>query len=222
MCRITVKESLSGVLSELSPNNNGAIRLLAIYSAAIALDDVDLLKLVTAEAMRFGVKREHLYEIVLQSYLFLGFPRMLNAVEALDQQLPAENLETNIGPVSSSESQDWWKKGTDLCKQIYGDKYEPLKQKVTAMAPEVFRWMLIEGYGKVLSRGLLPIREREISIIAFLAVENRPKQLRSHILGAINVGASPNIISQVMMDLRPVAPEGTDQADRILERIMTN
>lgn len=222
MCRKIAKETLGRILSELTFESDGAVRLLAVYSAAIALDDEDLLKLVTNEAERFDLKREDLYEVVLQSYLFLGFPRMLNAAEALNQQLPAEQVQSDVVPISTGESKDWWEKGTALCKQIYGDKYEPLKRKVVSMAPEAFRWMLIEGYGKVLSREGLSIRARELSIIAFLTIENRPKQLRSHILGALNVGASQELIDQIISDLSSLAPAGADQAKLIMAGIRTN
>lgn len=219
---MTTKTALNEILSELGSDNNGAIRLLAIYSAAIVLDDEALLQMVVNDAQRLGVERSDLYEVVLQSYLFLGFPRMLNAANILNQQLPAEQSQTNLGPISNNESKDWWEKGTVLCRQIYGDKYEPLKQKVAAMAPEIFRWMLIEGYGKVLSRPGLSIQKRELSIIAFLIVDNRPMQLKYHILGAMNVGVSTEMICQIIGDLRSLAPEGTDRANEILAGIKSS
>ena len=219
---MTAKEACSQLLTELSSDDNGAIRLLAIYSAVIALDEEELLRIVVNCAARLELKREALYEVVLQSYLFLGFPRMLNAATILHQQLPTKFLPTDLGPVSTSESKDWWERGTVLCRLVYGDKYELLKKKVMAMSPEVFHWMLIEGYGKVLSRDGLSIQKREVSIIAFLTIDNRPKQLRSHILGALNVGVTIELMDQVIADLRFMAPDGCDQADKILAEIKSN
>ena len=96
------------------------------------------------------VPHEALYEIVLQSYLFLGFPRMLGAAEILADDFPADRNGSGTGPISPAEAHDWYNNGTNLCRRIYGSKYDDLKERVSSMAPEIFRWMIIEGYGKVL------------------------------------------------------------------------
>ena len=49
--------------------------------------------------------------------------------------------------------------------------------------------MVQEGYGKVLGRSGLSLVERELCIVALLAVLDVPKQLYSHLRGALNVGA---------------------------------
>ena len=50
--------------------------------------------------------------------------------------------------------------------------------------------MVVEGYGKVLGREGLDLRDRELCIVALLAVQGAPRQLFSHIRGALNAGAS--------------------------------
>ena len=97
---------------------------------------------------------------------FLGFPRMLGAAENLDRVFPVERNGGGLRQISSAESNEWFENGLSLCKRVYGEKYDSLFGKVAAMAPEVFRWMIIEGYGKVLSRPSLDIVSRELSIVA--------------------------------------------------------
>ena len=55
---------------------------------------------------------------------------------------------------------------------------------------DVERWMVEEGYGKVLGRPGLSVRDRELCIVAQLVVLDVPRQLYSHLRGALNVGAS--------------------------------
>ncbi len=190
-----------GCLDDFAPSENAPARCLAMYSAAIAVADETALDRAAGLALKHGLTREQLYEVALQSYLFLGFPRMLIAAEALEASIPAGETNSALAPISPEESISWFERGVDLCRRVYGDAYDPLKDRVESLAPEVFRWMIIEGYGKVLSRpGLTPV-ERELAIVACLIVENREKQLFSHIRGALNVGASVSLLNKVISDL---------------------
>lgn len=56
--------------------------------------------------------------------------------------------------------------------------------------PELAEWILADGYGKVLSRPGLPIRERELIVVALLSALRLPLQLESHVRGAMRVGAT--------------------------------
>ena len=87
------------------------------------------------------------------------------------------------------------------------------------MAPEIFRWMIVEGYGKVLSRPEVDIVDRELSIVAFLMVENHKRQLHSHIRGAINAGSSLTLLRTVIEDIGTVTRDGYQSSLRILARL---
>lgn len=56
--------------------------------------------------------------------------------------------------------------------------------------------MVVEGYGKVLGRPGLDLPVRELCIVALLAVLGAPRQLHSHLRGALNAGA---FVEQVEM-----------------------
>jgi len=56
--------------------------------------------------------------------------------------------------------------------------------------PELAEWILEDGYGKVLSRPVLSIRERELIVVAVLSALRLPLQLESHVRGALRVGAT--------------------------------
>lgn len=194
-------------------------RSLCLYSAAVTTADeqcmTDAIKLASAH----GAFRAMLYEVVLQSYLFLGFPRMLIAAEVLDRILPAECTAPITRPITPQESKEWFDRGMELCKQVYDSNYEALRYKVQSIAPEIFRWMIVEGYGKVLSRpGLGPV-DRELSISSFLMMEDRAQQLFSHMRGALNVGASTDLLKQVIEDIGDAAGPGLKTAGSILAKL---
>jgi len=195
-------------LAEFALQQAATPRILSFYSAAIAFADEAAMRSVLELAKDRQVPSTALYEIVLQSYLFLGFPRMLEAAELFHEMYRPAGAGSMLAPVSADESAEWFERGVGLCHRVYRSNYERLKDKVEEIAPEIFRWMVLEGYGKVLSRPGLPVIERELAIVACLTVENRPRQLHSHIRGALNVGAAPVLIRQVLDDVGSAAGDG--------------
>ena len=214
-----IEDNFISRLQGFQPEKHGATRALCLYSAAIALSDAGCLRAAQNASRRFGATARQLYETMLQSYLFLGFPRMLAAAEMLagNNYVP-EAGETAIAEIKTGP-EDWQKRGRELCRRVYQGNYEALRSKVEAMAPEVFYWMELEGYGKVLSRPGLDIIDRELAVVACLLMENRPVQLHSHLRGALNVGASRELVRDVLADVGPIAPERYADAQAVIERL---
>lgn len=124
-------------------------------------------------------------EVLLQSYLFLGYPAALNAIavwrERTGRSAPAPVVDDWEG---------WSRRGERVCAQVYAGQYERLRENIAALHPDLERWMLAEGYGKVLGRPGLSLRDRELCIAALLAGLDAPAQLHSHLRGSLNTGAS--------------------------------
>jgi 4-carboxymuconolactone decarboxylase len=194
-------------------------RCLALYAAAIALCDPACLSEAAALARNHGVDRGDLYEIVLQSYLFLGFPRMLEAAVQLDIDWAASPDHPASVDQLHEDAAGWYQRGLRLYNQVYDSTADRLRERVTAHSPEIFQWMILEGYGKVLSRPELPIRERELAIVAFLMMENRGPQLLSHIRGSLNVGVAPDVLRAVVHDVGEAAGEGYTKALGFLDEM---
>jgi 4-carboxymuconolactone decarboxylase len=137
-------------------------------------------------------------ETLLQTYLFLGYPVTLNAI--------ARWREVSGRPAPALATEDWelWSaRGADVCRRVYGGQYEDLRENVRALHPDMERWMVTEGYGKVLGRPGLDLKERELCIVALLAVLDTPRQLYSHVRGARNVGASDAEIEDALAAADP-------------------
>jgi 4-carboxymuconolactone decarboxylase len=64
--------------------------------------------------------------------------------------------------------------------------------------PALDEWMVVEGYGKVLSRPGLDLPRRELCIVAACAAAEQDRQLQSHLHGALNVGIAPRVIDELI------------------------
>ena len=124
-------------------------------------------------------------EVILQAHLFIGFPDALNAMAAWREVsgLPAP-VETGEDPA------EWPARGERVCAGVYGGNYRKLRENVRALHPDVDGWMVTGGYGRVIGRPGLDLKTRELCIAALLAVWKVPRQLHSHLRGALNAGAS--------------------------------
>jgi 4-carboxymuconolactone decarboxylase len=136
-------------------------------------------------------------EIILQSYLFAGFPRALNAARAWravsGRPAPSEDAEASV------EDLDLWRaRGEETCAIVYGDSYEKLRRNIRELHPALDGWMIVDGYGKVLSRPGVDLRTRELCIVAACAASGQQRQLHSHLHGAMNAGASVGELAAVL------------------------
>lgn len=125
-------------------------------------------------------------EVILQTHLFAGYPRTINALAAAHEVGVAVEL-----PAERRDPDAWVRHGTALCQAIYRDAYVPLRSRIEALHPALDRWMVEIGYGRVLSRQGLTPRQRELCVLAVLACQDVAPQLRSHLRGALHVGAEP-------------------------------
>ena len=217
------KEKFFSTLSNFNPSSQVQIRMLSLFSAGLTFDDPQITTLAVNRSLELQVTCEDLYEIILQSYLFLGFPRMLQAADILHRIKPLNHLKNDKEDfLSDFDTGQLYKRGEEVCKTVYGPKYEILKERVLGFAPDIYHWMILEGYGKVLSRNQISLQCRELSIVAFLTMENRKRQLHSHLIGAMHAGASIKLLKQVVNDIGESAGEGYFAAISIIENFEEN
>ncbi len=161
------------------------LRRLCRASLLVFLGDGSRLRRELAAALREGADAETLREAILQNYLFAGYPRCINALAELAAIAPLPPR-----PPVRRDLGAWRARGDRLCRRVYGRTYEKMIETMRRLHPDLADWILWEGYGKVLSRPLLDARTRELCVIPVLAAGGMVLQLRSHLAGARNCGAT--------------------------------
>ena len=182
--------------------------LVALSAAMGARDDAK-----TAAALRAAgavAAADAVEEVLIQSYLFLGYPAALNALAAW------RGISGHPAPATAAGDGPWDERGAAVCRTVYGGQYDRLRENIRALHPDMERWMVHEGYGKVLGRPGLPLATRELCIAALLAALDAPKQLYSHLRGALNAGASEGEVEEALEAARRVS--APDVAHRAAEQ----
>ena len=138
-------------------------------------------------------------ELVLQTYLFAGFPRTLNGMRLWRR---ASNRVAETADLEESIATRWTSRGERTCEKVYGTLYKRLRANIRSLHPALDTSM-IDLYGRVLGRPGLDLKRRELCIVAACAALEQDRQLHSHLHGAVNAGASPGEVDHT---LRIVAP----------------
>jgi 4-carboxymuconolactone decarboxylase len=185
-----------------------ATRALVQLGAVIAAGDESALRASLARAASV-TPAAHVEELVLQSYLFCGFPRALNAAREWRRVAPTPAPTTDEAE-DFGLADEWRERGELTCAAVYGTMYEKLRLNVRDLHPALDAWMVVEGYGKVLGRPGLDLPRRELCIVAACAATGQDRQLHSHLHGALNVGVSLAALQQTIDALEELI--GADRA----------
>jgi 4-carboxymuconolactone decarboxylase len=193
-------------LSELDDATRQLVRLAAV----VAVGSESSVRAAIAASVS-TVPHEWIEELLLQTYLFAGFPRALNAFREWRRLMPLGRPEA-----PGSDDADWSARGVATCQVVYGAMYEKLRRNIAALHPDLDSWMVVEGYGKVLSRPGLDLPRRELCIVAACVASGQERQLHSHLHGSLNVGTAPQVVRDALDAITPVVDVERIQAARQL------
>ena len=123
-----------GIVESLDAPTRALVRLAAIISAG---DEATMRAALVRAAVE--VPAEWVEELILQSYLFAGFPRTLNAMRewrrASGRKAPKDDPGAHI-----DEAPQWEADGMETCARVYGPFYERLRPNIAALHPALDMW----------------------------------------------------------------------------------
>jgi 4-carboxymuconolactone decarboxylase len=184
------------------PSRTRRIRRLSRLVALAAVGRRRDLPRAFRAARRDGVPVRALREAVLQTCLFAGFPRAVNAFEALEAALgplPAGRPERAAG------GRGYRRRGVALFGRVYGADARRVLGALGRRHPEFRDWILEDAYGKVLGRPGLDAAVRECLAVALLATLDLPRQQVAHVRGALRCGARPAEVAAAIAAVRGIA-----------------
>ena len=207
---MTAPAGASAPLSQLDRETRALVRLSAAITAGSEAD----VRRAVFDAVPV-LRPEWADELLVQSYLFAGFPRMLNAAREW------RRVSGRVAPSRDEGERDdlvatWRERGEATCAAVYGDFYPALRENMRTLHPAIDDWMIVEGYGKVLGRPALDLVRRELCIIAACLAGRQDRQLLSHLHGARNVRAPEGWIDGTLEALEDMAPPDMMQRARML------
>ncbi|MGE4299508.1 MAG: carboxymuconolactone decarboxylase family protein [Desulfovibrionaceae bacterium] len=97
---------------------------------------------------------------------------------------------------------DLYARGLAKLKEVDGGAGEAVVASLKDIAPDLGRYIIEFGFGEIMSRPGLGLRERELCTVAALtALGNAAPQLRVHVHGALNVGCTREEVVEAMIQM---------------------
>ena len=100
------------------------------------------------------------------------------------------------------EQNERFRAGLELRKRVLGERHVERSMKAALDDPFLLpmQQMTVEvGWGQVWNRPGLPLKTRSFLSVAFLAALGRHDELRTHIGGALNNGATPEELGEIFL-----------------------
>lgn len=173
---------------------------------------MDLLRLRLREAVSTGIDPAACYECLLQTYLFAGFPPALEGLRLLQSTLCDMSVSWTPPDREPFDVKAFRLRGEELYRKIYSSNHGALQKVVESFSPDMFEYMILEGYGKILSRPGMTGQQRELSTVTALTALGWERQVISHARGAVNLGAElPDVFEAIALAEECSSRERVDQ-----------
>lgn len=179
------------MLTELDAETLSLVRLAAHLAGSSEAE----IRVALGHALS-TVRAEWIEEVILQTYLFAGFPRALNA--AREWRRLSGIAAPRDDEALEYDATRWLERGLATCATVYGPFYDRLRVNIRELHPALDMWMIVEGYGKVLGRPNLDLARRELCVVAACAVARQDRQLHSHLHGALHAGAAAVVVGATL------------------------
>ncbi len=165
-------------------------RFISSVSCLQASGDSDKLTAILKLAIEDSGDLADIYEVLLQGYLFCGYPRAIESFFCLSEALSSrDDLDPgNYTPSHLEQSETLIERGIETHRKVHGKNFEKMRNKISALCPDLGYLMIAEGYGHILSRRDLELKARELAVVSSISAIGSDRQLNSHIRGCRNVG----------------------------------
>ena len=163
------------------------------------------LKAHAGAALNVGVTPEELREVMYLTAPFIGFPKMLNAVGAVNEVFKERGislpLEKQQGTVTEETRH---KTGKAIQDKLYPGGIASVMEGVPGnMGKDVEQFLTDYFFGDIYSRGALDLPTRELLGYCVLTTLEAESQLHSHYHGNVNAGNSPETLTAAVIQCLP-------------------
>ncbi|MFC6268152.1 carboxymuconolactone decarboxylase family protein [Frigoriflavimonas asaccharolytica] len=135
-------------------------------------------------------------------------------------------LGINLLAVAQTTKEDNYETGVKIVNEVNGEgAAKGLEAAFKSVSPDMAEYIIRYGFGEIYNRPGLDFKTKELLIIASLTTQaNATSQLKSHMKAALNVGVTPNEISETMILLSlytgfPAANNGIFALKEVLSEV---
>ena len=169
---------------------NDRMRELITVTVLTVNQTLPQLKAHVGACLHIGVKPEEIREAVYQCAPFIGFPKTLNAISAMNEVYKENGIALPLQSGERVTERTRYKEGAALQTPIYGneiaDRYSWLPGDFAQAVP---RWLTELCFGDFSTRKGLDGKTRELlTVVLLAALGGADRQVQAHVSGALKTG----------------------------------
>ena len=166
------------------------MRELLTVTVLVVNQTLPQLKAHVGASLNVGCTPEEIREAVYQCAPFVGFPKTLNAIAAMNEVFSERGISLPLPDAATVTEEERVKKGLALQEALYGteikDRYAWLLGEFAEAVP---RWLTELCFSDFMTRKGLDGKTRELLTVVILAAMGGAEvQVRSHVEGALKAG----------------------------------
>lgn len=168
------------------------------------LQTLPQLKAHAAAALRVGVTPTELREAMYLTAPFVGFPKMLNAVGAVNEVFREKGISLPLKAQGTTDENTRHFRGKALQDSLYkGGISNVMANVLGGMGNDVARFLTDYYFGDIHTRGGLDLATRELLGYCVLTAAEAESQLQSHYHGNLAAGNSPQTVAAAVIQTLP-------------------
>ena len=162
------------------------------------------LKAHAGAALNVGVTPEELREVMYLTAPFIGFPKMLNAVGAVNEVFKERGISLPLEKQGTVTEETRHETGKAIQDKLYPGGIASVMEGMPGdMGKDVEQFLTDYFFGEIYSRGALDLPTRELLGYCVLTTLEAESQLHSHYHGNINAGNSPETLTAAVIQCLP-------------------
>jgi 4-carboxymuconolactone decarboxylase len=186
-------------------NLNNRTRELITVTSLATNQTLPQLKAHTNAALNIGVKPVEIREVIYQLAPFIGYPKVLNAMDAINGVFKSRGIKLPLQVEGTVSEEQRFEKGKEIQNPLYGEGMKQnMKDLPGEFAEAVPRILTETCFGDYYTRGGLDIKTRELMIFCALAtLGGAERQMGSHAVGNMKVGNDKETLLSALVQLYP-------------------
>ena len=158
----------------------------------------------TGAALNVGVTPIELREAVYQCAPIIGFPKVLNAMTAVNEAFTERGIKVPLETQATVTEENRYEKGHEIQHPLYGDRMkEAMKDVPGGMGEKVARFLTEVHFGDFQTRSGLDTQTRELLTYCVLTVIGAEPQLHAHLRANLKAGNSKERVTAAVIQCMP-------------------
>lgn len=179
-------------------------RFMAILSALIGCQGIDMFCITLKSAIKAGVKPVEIKEIVYQAVAYLGAGRVYPYFNAVNEVFAESGIKLPLESQSVTNPDTRLEAGIQTQVDIFGEHMRDFWKSGDSDTVHINRWLAGNCFGDYYTRNGLDYKKREMITFCFIAAQGGCEpQLTSHAAANMKIGNDKNFLIKIVSQCLP-------------------